>query len=528
MKTKFYIIGLTILLLTGTSSCTDWLTVKPQSEVVLADYWKTGSDVQAVLASCYRGLTEDDVIYRMIVWGELRSDNLVQGSTGFANDRYDMKKILDGDINSTNRYSSWGSFYAVINYCNFILHYGPDVVKKDNNFTMDDYHKIQAEALTIRSLCYFYLVRTFKEVPLITSASIDDNQNYSVAKAPEQTILDTITSNLLTAQKYARTDYGRSDYNKGRITLDAVNSLLADVYLWNQQYEKCVQTCDLVLADTRLKLIPAINMFTQVFYTGSSSESIFELQFNDNIQTNNPVKLLYGRYGIGELGFPQFLAYYRYPTGTGFTGDFSPFNFIAGTKKESVTDIRADDFYYPNGGNYSIFKYTGIEMIPSLISGNPPTPSPRSNTSNWILYRLSDVMLMKAEALVQLDGKDNRNNALSLVNTTYLRSNPLQDSLKITNYQTKTLMQDLVLRERQRELLFEGKRWYDLLRVARRNNLPQAVNDFITHKSVVGSVSLDIPEMNALYMPISKSELLSNPLLKQNPYYEESTTIVHN
>jgi hypothetical protein len=528
MKTKNFIIGLAVLLLTGFSSCTDWLTVKPQSEVVLADYWKTGSDVQAVLASCYRGLTEDDVIYRMIIWGELRSDNLIQGSTGFANERYDMKKILDGDINSSNKYSSWGSFYAVINYCNFILHYAPDVINKDNNFTADEYHKIQAEALTIRSLCYFYLVRTFKDVPLITQPSIDDTQNYLVAKAPEQTILDTITANLLTAQKYARTDYGRLDYNKGRITLDAVNSLLADVYLWSQQYDKCIQTCDLVLADTRLKLVPATTMFTQVFYIGNSTESIFELQFNDNIQANNPVRLLYGRYGIGELGFPEFLAYYRYPAGTGYTGDFSPFNLIVGTKKESVTDIRADEFYYPNGGNYSIFKYTGIEMITSLITGNPPTPSPRSNTSNWILYRLSDVMLMKAEALVQLEGTDNMNNALSLVNTTYLRSNPLQDSLKITDYQTKSSMEDLVLRERQREFLFEGKRWFDLVRVARRNGSPQAVNAFITHKSVTGSVSLDIPEMNALYMPISKTELLTNPLLKQNPYYEELLTITHN
>lgn len=525
MRTKFFIIGLVVLLLAGISSCTDWLTVKPQSEVVLADYWKTGNDVQAVLASCYRGLTEDDVIYRMIVWGELRSDNLIQGTTGFASDRIDMNKILVGDLNSSNKYTSWGSFYAVINYCNFILHYAPDVVNKDNNFTVDDLHKIQAEALTLRSLCYFYLVRTFKEVPLITTASVDDNQSYSVVKAPEQAILDTITANLLTAQKYAKTDFGRLDYNKGRITLDAVNALLADVYLWSQQYDKCVQTCDLVLADTRLKLVPATEMFPKVFYIGNSSESIFELQFNDNIQTNNPVKTLYGYGYNGELGFPEFLAYYRYPASKVFTGDFSPFNHSVGSKKESVTDIRADDFYYPSFSNFSIFKYTGIEMMPSQIPGNPPIPFLRSNTSNWILYRLSDVMLMKAEALVQLDGVDNMKNALSLVNTTYLRSNPLQDSLKIADYQTKSTMEELVLRERQRELLFEGKRWFDLLRVARRNGSPQVVNDFITHKAATGSVSLDIPEMNALYMPISKSELLSNPELKQNPYYEESTTV---
>lgn len=526
MKKKFYIIGLLGLLLTGISSCTDWLTIKPQSEVVLADYWKTSSDVQAVLAACYRGLTEDDVIYRMIVWGELRSDNLMKGNSGFDYDRDDIRKILEGDLTPTNKYASWKSFYSVINYCNFILHYAPDVLKKDNNFTIDDLRKVQAEALTIRSLCYFYLVRTFKEVPLITTASVDDTQNYAVAKAPEQAILDTITANLLFAQKYAKTDFGRIDYNKGRITLNAVNALLADVYLWSQQYEKCAQTCDLVLTDARLSLVPAADMFTKVFYIGNSTESIFELQFNDNIQTNSPVKYLYGYGRNGELGFSEFLAYYRYPAGKEFTGDFSPFNHIVGTSRESVVDIRADQFYYPSGGSsYKIFKYAGIQMKPDLTIGNPPIPSERNNTPNWILYRLSDVMLMKAEALVQLEGEENMKNALVLVNTTYIRSNPLQDSLKISNYQTKAAMEELVLRERQRELLFEGKRWFDLVRLAKRNGSPKIVNDFITHKASKGSVSLDVSEMNALYMPISKSELLSNPNLKQNEYYDESSTI---
>lgn len=525
MKKKFYIIGFVGLLLTSISSCTDWLTIKPQSEVVLGDYWKNANDVQGVVASCYRGLTEDDVIYRMIVWGELRSDNLQKGSTGFASDRYDMNRILEGDLTPANKYSSWGSFYSVINYCNFVLHYAPEVIQKDNNFTIDDLHKTQAEVLTIRSLCYFYLVRAFKDVPLITSASVDDTQDYVVKKVSEEVILDTITANLLYAQKYAKTDYGRLDYNKGRITLDAVNALLADVYLWSQQYEKCIQACDLVLADTRLSLVPATDMYTKVFYMGNSSESIFELQFNDNIQTNNPVKYLYGYGRNGELGFPEFLAYYRYPAGKEYTGDYSPFNHIVGTKKESVADIRADQFYYRSGGSsYPIFKYTGFEMLPSQTIGEPPIPKLRSNTSNWIIYRLSDVMLMKAEALVQLEGADNMKTAMSLVNTTYIRSNPLQDSLRMENYQTKPAMEELVLRERQRELLFEGKRWFDLVRAARRNRSPKIVNDYITHKAAVGSVALDIPEMDALYMPISKSELLSNPLLEQNPYYDVLST----
>jgi starch-binding outer membrane protein, SusD/RagB family len=538
MKTKFFIIGFAVLLVTGFSSCTDWLTVKPQSEVVLADFWKTRNDVEAVLASCYRGLTEDDVVYRMIVWGELRSDNLIKGSAGFASERSDMKNILEGNLTPSNKYASWGSFYSVINQCNYILYYAPEVVKKDNNFTVDDYNKIKSEVLTIRSLCYFYLVRTFKNVPYVTNPSIDDTQDYLVknwseqdvlnSNRQEQDVLDSITSDLLVAQKYARTDFGRNDYNKGRVTLNVVNALLADVYLWNQKYDKCVETCDKVLEDTRLKLYSSTDAFTQVFYLKNSTESIFELQFSDNIQKNNPVYNLYGNSGnngFGELGLPEFLAYYRFPSGKGYTGDFSPFNFSFGTKKESVEDVRADESYYPGFGSYRIFKYAGSRMYPSQTIGYAPTPQLRSGTSNWVIYRLSDLMLMKAEALVQLDGNDNLKNAMTLVNTTYLRSNPTQDSLKISEYQSKSVMEELVLRERQRELLFEGKRWYDLVRAARRNVSTKIVNDFVTHKATEGSTALNIPEMNALYMPISKSELTSNPKLKQNPYYDVQTTL---
>ena len=97
-----------ILVLFGSSSCDKWLDLKPESEIVLDEYWKSEGDVDAVLASCYKSLTEDDVIARMIVWGELRSDNIVVGYNGIDTKRYDMYRILEGNLTPTNAYSSWG------------------------------------------------------------------------------------------------------------------------------------------------------------------------------------------------------------------------------------------------------------------------------------------------------------------------------------------------------------------------------------------------------------------------------------
>jgi len=527
LKRKFIIIGLFVLSLVGITSCTavtDWLSPKPESQIVLDEYWKSATDVQSVLASCYRGLTQDDNIYSMIVWGELRSDNMTIGS-GFASDRSDMQKILIGSITSENKYCSWGSFYTVINYCNTLLYYAPIVMQRDYNFTQSDLNRVKAEALTIRALCYFYLVRSFKEVPWIKEASIDNTQKYLLSKETEANLINHIIADLDTARLYAQTDFGRTDYNKGRITLNTVNALLADVYLWNQDYDKCVQACDFVLADKKLKLVqPPVSAYYSVFYTGNSTESIFELQFKENVQVNNPVAKLYGSSAniLGEIGFPATLAYDPKLKVRGGTTYSCPFAYpISSTITESPNDIRSIDSYKLYGGQYFIFKYAG--MLPDeTLAGRDIW---RTNTANWIIYRLSDVMLMKAEALVQLGGNSNLKNALLLVNQTYLRSNTGKDSLNITNYGTQTAMEDLVLRERQREFLFEGKRWYDLVRMARRDNSTDNLNMYVNNKSSGNSATLGALVLDAMYMPIATSELQANPNLKQNPFYKESSSI---
>lgn len=520
MKKIIYVCVAAVLI--GNAGCTDWLDVKPESQIVLEDYWKSEDDVEAVLASCYRNLTTDEVIQRMIIWGELRSDNMTFGSS-IPHHHYGIYQILEGDLNPSNAFAGWGGFYTVINYCNTVLYYAPYVLERDENFTEDDLNYVRSEVLAIRAMCYFYLVRAFKEVPWVEDASIDDTQNYSVPKSTEQELIGHIIADLLAAKQYARTDYGKTEYNKGRITKNAINALLADVYLWDQQYGKCVEACDEVLADSQLKLVRRENMFGSVFYNGNSTESIFELQFKENVQVNVPVREFYGHsgYPFGYVSFPISLMYDPY-SNPKVVGQYSPFNYNA---IESLDDIRARSFvniYNANlTGYYYVFKYAGITFSEDL-TGKPINYRYRTNTANWIVYRLSDVMLMKAEALVQM-GESYYPDAIKMVNVPYLRSNANADSLALKNYPTKAEMEDLVLRERQRELMFEGKRWFDLVRKGRRENSIVEVNKYVGHKAA-GNQSLSISSLNGLYMPVPQWEIKNNPKLKQNPYYEVTTS----
>lgn len=426
----------------------------------------------------------------------------------------DMKKIIEVSITPTNPYSDWGGFYSAINYCNTFLHFAPSVVKKDQNFTVTKLHTMEAEALTLRALSYFYLVRAFGDVPLVTEPSIDDETNYNVPKSSERVVIDQIIKDLLEAQKYAKPNYGSEAFNKGRVTLSAVNAILADVYLWDQQYEKCVEACDLVLADKTLELVTADKLLSSVFFKGNSTESIFELQFDKNVQRNNPVLNLYGSdgYGDGNWSYSSLLV----------KGDYNPFVKYA---PESTSDVRQYLFYGTliNGEGYDIYKYT---LIDNVKSQDKYTPNYRgtSTTPNWILYRLPDVILMKAEALVQLErDESDLKKALELVNTNYLRSNPLSDSLSITQYPDKNAMQELVLRERQRELMFEGKRWFDLMRIARRNNDAGTILKYIG-PNLTGDImqTKKMSVMNALYMPVHYRQIEINPGLIQNPFYDDA------
>jgi len=537
---RIYIVGLTVLLFMGLTACTDWLEIKPESEIILNDYWQKQSDVDAAIAACYVGLGDPAVISHMIVWGEMRSDNMTEGIPFIG----DAQKVMDGDISPVNYAASWGSFYTVINYCNTILHYAPDVVNRDDNFREADLKRVQAEVLTIRSLCYFYLVRAFKDVPWIEQPSITDAQVYTVPKDSESVIIKHLISDLTFAQQYIITDYGTKAANHGRFTRTSVNALLADVYLWSQDYQNCSQTCDLVLADSRIKLEDPSVSFPHIFYIGNSTESIFELQFYDSkSQSNSTIRDFYGRNTntttFGSLiGFPITLAYSEEYSAS--RGAYSPFDFpVPGTNNlyEGASDVRAKDSYELYGGKYYIFKYAGAMRLPGT-SGVSTYVYNTSSTPNWVVYRLPDVMLMKAEALVQLSGDTlyelnniaNMKLAISLVNKTYMRSNVGKDTLVYSYYATQDKMADLVLRERQRELLFEGKRWFDLVRVARRGypastNGLSTLNDKVSHKaSASTNVSSGVPVMDALYFPISAYELKSNPALKQNPFYETTST----
>ena len=140
-------------------------------------------------------------------------------------------------------------------------------------------------------------------------------------------------------------------------------------------------------------------------------------------------------------------------------------------------------------------------------------------------------MLMEAEALVERNDtlQNDLRKAFDITNAVYRRSNLSaedKDSLAFTTYGSQDKMREFVLLERQRELMFEGKRWFDLVRKARRDGTNGPMLDLAKRKyNKPDAVKSKWIKPDMLYLPIHENELKVNTLLKQNPEYETDETI---
>ncbi|MCP4309699.1 MAG: RagB/SusD family nutrient uptake outer membrane protein [Bacteroidetes bacterium] len=488
MKRTKQIILLSLIL--AFSSCENFLELIPPDGLVSDEYWKSKEDIKATLMGAYQKFASLDD--RLFILGEVRGDMIVQDV------RTDLhvRNIMNGNIYPDNTYCNWTGFYAVINFCNYVLKYAPLVREIDPTFTEYQMRGYEAEALFLRSLAYFYLVRSFRNVPLILEPSESDGVDFYQPASTEVTVLGQIKADLQDARLFVTASYPTPEENKGRATKAAINALLADICLWNFEYEECIAYVKAVEEEGFVPVTPAF--WYGIFYPGNSLEGIFEFQFDQ---------------ALDQLNKTYNATYYQ----DHYKGSEKALELLG---KGEVTGQDYEFIRGPGSLNeevQKIWKYCG-----SAGDSRSLRPSSERFSCNWIVYRMSDLVLMKAEALSQIGRYDE---ALALVND--LRQKR-QVGIVSTGYNASAF-EDLIMEERMIELAYEGKRWFDMLRMGRRNNY-QRKTDFInlvienvpsTQKLVLASKLI-----NPLgwYLPIYFDELERNRNLEQNPYYAEFST----
>ena len=558
------------------SSCVDTV-ILPDNKTVDDDYWQKKSEVEAIVGAAYAQLRDATAIRNMIVWGDFRSDELevADALPASASYRTALQQIYSLNIETENEFTKWYPFYSAINYCNLVLQKAEDVIAVDPDYTPDDYNANKAQVLALRAFCYFYLMRVFHDIPVTPGAYLNSSEDMNAPQYTPAEVLDMCINDLQEASKYAISGSTYGDWrDKGYLNQDGINAILADIYLWRasvnrdvNDYQTCVDYCDKIIAAKKLAheqngggsgrrpgsddeikdyyLSNYSNMYRDLFgQTGQNAEeSIFELQFNNSNAANGGLDQMYFRYrnnNSDSYGYLKMSSLYGVENSAG------------GGVWNNDKDQRLFEYVYKANNKsldqFDVRKFVATESAGTSNSADNSRDRRTTFNQNWIVYRLTDVMLMKAEALVQiyiLDGKaegDTRcEDAFAIckfVNDRALsEANQADKSLKYASYKDK--MEELVLAERARELCFEGKRWFDLMRYNYRHTAEKAdltkkltegyvlnSNEFfelaLRKYSAPAAMKLKMSDDRYLYMPINQDEVEINTNLVQNPVYKSA------
>lgn len=506
---KYLLIGLSMLTL---GSCNSWLDITPENEQVSDIYWNTKEDVKAVVAAGYYYLRA--TVPSLIQWSELRGGAIYSQTSN----NLQSFQVLPTDKALCN----WGDLYKVINVANAVLKNIDDVQTKDNTFNLALVNSYKSEAYFLRALTYFYLVRNWREVPLILTPYENDETAYSIAKSSEEEVLIQIKADLQAALNTgaAREAYETAWESKGRATIWAIYALQADVYLWSGDYAQCVNACNSILnsqASKRPVFMVGNSEDTKwftMFYPGNSNESIFEIQYSyeNNEQTNDLSYKLFGNNNPTYYYSKQMVNDFIEET-TESAGLSNVHRGLYGGYICSTPDL-----YETQTVGY-VWKYTG-----KGYTNTTARDKDKENDPNYIVYRVADVKLMKAEALI-MQGSEHFAEAAAEINDIRKRANLTTIDDNIINAYSTQEMLEVVLKERNIEFAAEGKRWYDLLRYGRCNSSQyreQFINIIVEYNQTANPswIRSVLRDDNALFLPIWETELNNNPLLVQNPYYK--------
>lgn len=578
-------------------SCNDFLTIYPTDKTIGENFWKNKDQVDQVVAGAYTGMISSGNIERFIMWGDYRSDIMKKTK---ALDNTTLDNISNVDLYPSSGYNSWSSFYYVINTCNLVINHAKEVTEIDPNFTEGDYQTVRAQMLGLRALCHFYLVRTFRDIPYVTKSYEKSDDLVLDGQLPPDSTLQYCIDDLVEAEKgcYKYGTFAKGDWrNVGLLSKDAVDAILADVYLWRasmwsqtdkakaqEYYQACIDYANKVIeshknyyeqnykgttavsgenATSPYYLLSGLQSYYSIFTEGNSRESIFELQFDGSINSNSQVcKYFYKWEKSSSL--------YGMVTGTSAVGASvgdspTPASSSAATNAlyKSENDYRFyANAYGVNDDNASAFEIRKMVYNTAVNNGIPmskqgytyiQTRGYDNYKQNWIIYRITDVMLMKAEAEAQLAGTDSKKlrEAFDIIQVVNKRSiDPTainKDSLVYKdNYDKQAKLELLCLQERGRELCFEGKRWYDLVRYSYRHmkgvapdktlyeidpngslypSLSDTDNELLNILNAkYGTNTMKMKNEAFLYWPILQSETKNNKLIHQNPVWVETQT----
>lgn len=406
----------------------------------------------------------------------------------------------------------WNYLFQAIGYCNQFLSDMDDTDLGNMNLPVNK-EQMVAEVKMVRALHYYWALSSFGNVPIIEEIgepSPETRPSSEVFQFIEREIQDNL---LLLSEKGDPNWYGHFTKSAARALLSKLY-INAEVFTGTPRWADAITTIDAVL-NANYSLDASWNDPFRI-NNQSSDENIFVVPFDANnaqgfnfIQQNLHENILFAKYNVDWYGWHKISSqksfYELYDE-----NDARINQWVVGPQT----------YVNENGEEQPIMNWSGEPMVVTpeinqLVNNEGGEaegvmnvkyeiqPGGLSNMSNdMVIFRLADLMLMKAEAIMRQNGGTATQEAVDLVNQ--VRSRSFDSGAPGAMYTTSTLTLDELLDERGRELAYEMHRREDLIRF-----------DKFTDAWWEKDVSEEYREL----FPIPVKQLTANPNLEQNPGY---------
>lgn len=475
-------------------ACEKFLDEKPQSDLTKENTqtqeqvsaYSSVSDAKSELNGVYALFKADIYEGNAFYIGDCMSDNCYIGGDGVSEEQLDNLTV-----SATNSViaTSWSQFYAIVGSATNVI----ENVKLMDSSLIDDATRAQiiADAKFARAWVLFDIVKYWGDAPmtlqLIPSITVDNIDKWYPIMYPSRTSEEEIYAQII-SDLDENTIKNLPSKSAGAFcgTQGAAYGLLAKVYATmgkksERDYSKVVDMCDNVIKQG-YSLVPDFESLWTV--DGKfSSESIFEMYFSDTAEQHNWAYWVL----LTDVSGDVVVSWRRYCTPTQ--------DLVAKFDKEK--DVRYKSSIY----------WTAVPYDTYWPAKNYPLAYKiRQKESDIILLRLADILLLKAEALVELNRPKE---ALMIVNDIRNRAGLSGLSLSLSVAEARLAVEN----ERQLELLFEGQRWWDLIRNERMEEVMKLAHD----KN--GNLRFsEIPAWRAK-LPIPQAQIDINERLTQNIGY---------
>lgn len=432
------------------TSCESDLDISPESTTSFENFYKTPDDAKTALNGVYvsfRSISNEFYLY-----GDMRSDLISQGNLGAGSD------VNRNNITQNTEGTDWASFYKTINAANLLLDNIDDIEFPDDS----DKDSIKAEALALRALTYFYMVRIWGDVPLITVGISTSMQPelFPEGRTSSDDVYNQIIADINQAKDLFSTEAITSKYS---ISKPALSALEAEVFLWRAKV-RGGGASDLTTALTAINNAisnsapPTLNLsYAEVFRsTEATSEDVFSVYYSQIEQSSTPFWvrsfLISGEFfELLDDASKTFVPFLSNPQGSTVAQFFTTSDKFR-TYFDEPNDVR-EEFYFLD----ITYSDNTTSHVFNKFIGSETGPGTREFTDDVKIYRVADLLLLKAEIL----------NAQASPADAVIELNKIRLRAGIGVYSGAVNQVDVdaaILKERARELGFEGKRWFDLIR----------------------------------------------------------------